>query len=96
MECGNWFPIQKSLSGFKANRQVVWIIFDCDRDKVFERKVQQMGTAAKGDRTWSDDDSEEDKEAYYDSASSSKEKYGTIFTYAAKLGSKKTQSVLGF
>ena len=54
-----------------------------------------MGTAARGDRAWSDD-SEEDKEALYNEASSGKEKYGTIFTYAAKLGRKKTQSIFGF
>ena len=50
-----------------------------------------MGKNGRGDKAWSDEDSEEEK-----LEPSGKEKYGTIFTYAAKSGSKKTQTVWGF
>ena len=54
MKCGNFFPIQKAMSGFKINRQVVWAVFDCDR-------VQGMGGAA-GSELDTQEFDEEDKD----------------------------------
>ena len=88
MTCGNWCTIQKQLSEFTSKSQVVWAVFDCNRDKVVPPKPlrvrNQGGSAAGGDEEWSD--SEEDKEQV-------SEKYGTIFTYAAKMGQPKTELV---
>ena len=57
MECGSWFPIHTSLCGFKHNRQVVWIIFDCDRDHIHDKKYRTQSCAsANGDLDWSVDD----------------------------------------
>ena len=53
MSCGNFFPIQKAMRGFRFNRQVVWAVFDCDR--------VQSG-AAEGDQDGAESD-EEDKDA---------------------------------
>ena len=38
MACGNWLTIQKQLSAFNSNYiQVVWAIFDCNREQVEPR-----------------------------------------------------------
>ena len=59
MKHNSYFPIQKTLTGFKSNRQVLWAVFDCDRDNT--RVTRTMGGAAGGDQQWPDSD-EEDKE----------------------------------
>ena len=87
MTCGGWFPIEKLLSGFfKPNSQIVWAAFDCDRNIIYypprERKYLTMGLRlngpAGGDEAWpNENEYQVDK------------KYGTIFSYAAKLGQVK-------
>ena len=84
MACGRWLPIEKMLSGFfKPYSQIVWATFDCDRNTIFypprERKYLTMGLKldgpAGGDEAWPQDNEDE-----VDT------KYGTVFSYAAKLG----------
>ena len=87
MTCGNWLPIEKLLKGFfKPNRQVVWAVFDCDRNTINyspkERKYLTMGQRldgpAGGDEPWPEMEK---------NVGQVTTKYGTIFTYATNLGS---------
>ena len=84
MSCGGWLPIEKMLKGFfRPNRQVVWAVFDCDRNNIFypqrERKYLTQGLRldgpAGGDEPWPEMDETQVEM-----------NYGIVFTYATKLG----------